>query len=198
MVPVKPQDEYLNTFVNSTKRSELGSLSKRYVDVMVAIRKQATKCMTDDASCRPYDASALPRVNWPTIPPIPEIVVQRWCVFSKVSHVGHVVQPGEVIGQIYWDALLEGNSQLLDRLVLVDNGNRTPAAVLAMNANVGQGLPPFPGDECKEYNPSVATAFGRFGAGTEIRSKTPIPMTFEVHDKLGRISYFHPPTPPVH
>jgi hypothetical protein len=201
IVPVKPEDQYLNTFVSQSTRSELGRLGTLYAGEMSQIRTQATKCLTSDASCHPFDISALPRVNWPQIPQIPDLIVQRVCVTPEFAN--HQPTAGQVIATIDWTVLVEGNSQLLDRVLMITGDNGTPVNVTPFHAATVIN-PRLQADfaalaagfdsRCTEFNPDTSHAFGQFVTSMTERKGVPLSIKFELHDRLGRISYLHPPT----
>jgi hypothetical protein len=187
IVPVRPEDQYLNTFVTSAQRTTLGSLQGQYVHAMSDIRDQATKCLRASSSCHPYDVSNLPRVDWPKMPAMPEIVVNQICVGIVVYPVGYKFKAGEQLGTVIVDAYVTGDPQLLDRVVIVERGNPRPANLGEVHTGPGIG----PGVGCRAFNPDTSRAFKRFWTDAPDFAKTDLSLVLQLYDKFGRVSYFH-------
>jgi hypothetical protein len=199
--PVRPEDQYLNIFVSEAERANLQSRAKTYSVAMDAIRAQAKSCLSNDAMCHPYDASGLPRVSWPNIPEMPEMVVARRCPWYMLFVVGHKAAEGEKIGTVDYQVFLLGDSRLFDRVMVVEDENRTPVSVrpvvdpavdpkmAALFATVSPSIGP---DDCKNNIPvDTSKAFGQFHASFDLKYKTPLRITLELRDKFGRINYLH-------
>jgi hypothetical protein len=196
-IPVSSEDQYLTVFVSNAQRKYLLDLAKQYSKAMVSIRSQAARCLTHDADCHAYDTSRLPRVTWPQIPDIPQIVVASHCQWSFPFHPGGPFPPGTKIGMAEYHAFLLGDSHLFDRVTVVVDDNSTPVSVLPFSSGADQPPPRWwpTGEECDAISKvDTSTAFGTFSTQVDLKLRTPQHVTFELRDKFGRVFYLHPPT----
>jgi hypothetical protein len=196
-VPGRPQDEYLNRFVSDAARRELGSDARAYSQAMLQIRKNAKACLTDDSACAPYITSDLPRVTWPRIPEIPEMVLVSSCKLDKLFVVGAKITTGEDVGVRSYEVLAIGDSLLFDHLIVSDSDGNTPVALLKPDDPMVKSeeqlakVARFPDDNCIDRSPDRRQGFGAYLGRSILRHGVDQTVTFELHDKLGRISYFH-------
>ena len=211
--PVLPEDLYLNSFVTDKQRKDLLRDQRLFGSALVAIRQQAKQCLTNDTKCRPYDISALPRVKWPVFPEIPEMQVFKACSSGYMSVLGSPPPAeGEKRGFARYRVYVSGNPALFDRVTLVNGNNTThvqlkpvlsgfmnlfSGGVVADEAdNIVDGLMISLGGHCDAHNLVDTTkVFGTFEATFDLRYKTPLNVSFELRDKLGRTSTLHPSQP---
>jgi hypothetical protein len=204
-VPVRPEDQYLKTFVSDQDRRDLGSLGRQYSAAMLKIRTQAKKCVTDDSACVPFDTSRLTRVTWPTIPEIPEMALVSSCTTPLAFTVGHQFQVGELVAFRSYEAIAIGNSVLFDHLVVTDSDGSTPVAlkpikqaqggkdleasktVEALAKDIARSL----GETCIERSPDRIREFGLYSGSSNVYHERDPAVSLELHDKFGRVSYLH-------
>jgi hypothetical protein len=195
-IPVRPEDQYLNTFVSDSDRTTLLSLAKEYSIAMVAIRTQAKDCLTDDSKCHSFDSSGLQRVMWPIFPPTIDAVVAARCPSGFVVAIGHKPVKGERVGLVSYTVMLLGDRQIFDQATVVEGDNVTPVSVLpfAAHANSPQAKLQLFNSGCDAISHvDESKAFGVFVAVFDLKYQVPLHVTFEVRDKFGRITYVHPP-----
>jgi hypothetical protein len=192
-IPSSPEDEYLKVFVNDKQRASLGSFARLYGGAMVDISKRATKCLTDMASCVPYDISRLQRVQWPSIPPVPEVVLAKVCnpdaLVPRIVAVGSPPPPdGTPVGSRLFRALIVGDRVFFDQLLAINADQSTPVAVVPIQQILaGERLDQIFGP-CTNYNPDTSRAFGKFAVSFDILKNVTPKWSLELHDRFGRVS----------